>query len=106
METYKKSMEIEIFLRRVLKVKPGGRDERTLKDYYQSLVFYEEGHEYITPSQHQKRVKRLLRYFEKAIDKLAKKDPRVLQLKPRIELIESTAGILDLYSLLKEMSKP
>ena len=68
-ETYKKSMEIEFFLRNNLNLKPGSRTDRNLKDYYQSIVWYEEGKMRMPLSQFRKHFERLLKHFEKVIDK-------------------------------------
>jgi|GEM_PF-4960460 len=101
-ETYKYSTEIEFFLRRVLKVKLGSRDEQTLKGFYESLVLYENGHSYMcSPKQHQARIQRLVKYFDKAIDKLSKKYPDVISLKGGLSSINCAAGILSVYQQLK-----
>ncbi|MEO9853190.1 MAG: hypothetical protein ABJH72_04405 [Reichenbachiella sp.] len=105
-ETYKQSTLIEMFLRTQLKVKHGSRDEQTLKGFYESLVQYENGHTYMcSPNQHKLRVKRLLKYFEKAISKLSKKHPDVNHLRLRLDYIDSADGVLNLYNELKEIVK-
>lgn len=103
-ETYKQSLEIELFLRGVLKT--GSRDERILKGFYESLVFYEQGHTYMYgPAKHKTRIKQLLKYFDRAITKLSKKNPQISDLKDRLPYIDSSVGILDLYYELKSLMK-
>lgn len=107
LEAYKKSMEIESFLRRVLKVKVGTRAQNDLKGCYESIVHYDEGNGLITPSQHKKQVQRLLKYFEKAMDVLAKKNVAkqmlVDQLKMRMQYMHNASDIWYLYDKMRNL---
>lgn len=107
-ETYLQNEEIASFLKKELNVKYGSRDDNALKGLYESLVFYENGHTYMHgPAKHKARVKRLLKYFDKAIDKLSKKNRRVAlnaaYLKERINYIDTSRGVLSLYYDIKGM---
>ena len=102
MDSYKDSMDIELFLVRVLNLKPGSKSAETLKGFYEALYNYENGHPYMYGrAKHQVKIKQMLKFFDRAIDKLAKKNPRVYSLKHRLEHIDSADGILDLYNDLK-----
>lgn len=106
-ENYLKSSRIECFLIRVLK--PGNQVKRSLKGYYESITFYEEGISRIAPSMHKKSVARLAGYFEKAMEKVASRNPSaaptIEMLKKRIPYVSTSDDIYYLYEVLEPLSK-
>lgn len=107
-ETYKRSMEIESFLKRVLKVKPGTRVHNDLKGLYQGIEFHDSGNGLITPSQNKKEFLRLLNYFEKAMDVLLKGDNSnyalINKLKSRMKNMTNSNDIWYLYQQIKSLN--
>lgn len=103
-ENYMRSMEIENFLRRVLNPK-STRVVHDLKDFYQSIVFYEEGYVKISKSQHEKHFARLLRYFDKAMDKLitAQNCTYVKELQREMDQMTSSEDIWWLFGEVKKL---
>lgn len=104
-EVYRKSKEIEDFLRKNLNLKSGSRSDQNLKDCYQIIVWYEEGRVRIPLSEFKKHFGRLLKYFEKIIDKEASPANWILveQIKSRIPYMEDSEDILYLYEQVKEL---
>jgi hypothetical protein len=108
-ESYSDSMVIESFLRTTLKVKPGSRTDQFLHNTYHSIVLWEEGYGAIPPSEYKKLIQRLVRHFDKAIDKLSKKHPRLAmnahRIKERMPYMESSADVLELYQTVQQLTK-
>jgi len=103
-ETYKKSMEIEFFLRNTLKPKPGSSTDRSLKDYYQSIVRYEGGtSHFMTPSQYKKHFERFVNLFDKAIAKLTNASNKVQaeRIRNTLRFIQDSQDILVLFEQVK-----
>lgn len=108
-DVYAKSMEMEFFLKGILNVKPDSKIDQDLKEFYRSVVFYEDGYVKITPAAHAKRYRRYLDYFERAMDKLAKKNPGatlvVAELREEMPHMSTAADMLYLYERLKPFRK-
>lgn len=108
-EEYKKSLEIEMFLKEILKVQPDSKVEYNLKDLYRTVKFYEQGLTKVSPSVHKKTYARYMSYFGKAMDKLIKKNPsqasKISELKARLPEMETAADMLWLYEQLRATVK-
>lgn len=106
-ESYSDSMVIESFLRAVLKVKSGSRTDHFLHNAYHSIVLWEEGFGVISKGENKKQVQRLVKYFDKAIDKLSKKHTRLAmnahEIKERLPYMESSADVLELYQTVQRL---
>ena len=104
---YRESGEIEVFLKGILNPKAGSKAFGGLKGAYQSIKLYEDGYGVITPSEQQKEVERLLKYFDKAIDILIKRNPEMKSkgesLKSQLDQIATSSDIWHLYQQLRMM---
>lgn len=103
------NIAIEFYLRKVLNVKPGTRADVRLQGFFQGIVLYEQGYGAVSPSAHKKSYKSYLKYFERAIDKLSKKHPKLAAnsdyLKERIEYMTSSDDMLWLYEEMKKLTE-
>lgn len=108
-ESYKRSFEIEHFLKRTLKIKEGTSSSGSLHGFYEGLVFYENGGmSWVTPGEHKKRVKRMIKFFERSIDKLSKKHPNLaaqsLTLKEDMSFMQRADDIWELYQRIQQLT--
>lgn len=108
-EDYKKSFEIEMFLKGILNVQPDSKVDYDLKDLYRTVQYYERGLAKVSPSVHKKTYGRYMSYFGKAMDKLIKKYPseafKINQLKSGLDEMETAADMLWLYEQLRAITK-
>lgn len=101
-ETFGKSMEFEMFLKTILNLHESQKAEMDLKGGYQIMVEYEQGKQsFFSESEYKSHIKRVLRYFGKAIDKVAKSNPEAKKLKSELEFISSSKQLWNLFEELK-----
>jgi len=105
--SYSKSMEIEQYIKSILKIKPGSRQYSELEGMYNNIVLSE--HQGVSKVQCKKRVQKLLKYLERVMDKLLKNQPHLSVsfevFKDRIPYMESSSDVLNLYVEIKHLTE-
>jgi|GEM_PF-5718377 len=104
--SYTKSMEIEQYIKSILKIKPSSRQYSDVEGMYDNIVLSEQ--QGASKIRCEKRVQKLLKYLVRVMDKLIKKQPSLHaqfdELKERVPYMESSSDVLNLYENIRHLS--
>jgi len=107
-KTYVDQSTIGTWLVSQIKPRKGSQTSDKIERYMKAIANYEDGgYRLITPSQHEKNVERVRKYFIKAIDKMISKNPdqaqRLEHLKPNDQNTYSLQSFYNLHEQLRNL---
>ncbi|WP_417591298.1 hypothetical protein [Owenweeksia hongkongensis] len=106
-ETYRRSNEIENFLRYTLNPKRGSEQDNKLKGAFEGIVHYENGGSLLNRSQIKREFDWLRKKFATALEKLANPtySDQVENLNCLIQTAEDSEDIWNIFNQMKELKE-